>query len=136
MAEDSLLKSGYFQVTPASASPATTLAERGRSKIVSRRLNSRGSRGKSSSILSRRELYQEIIRLLDQLSHHLREQGREINFTFLEVPGGYQLRAYDCSTNQQLCQLMSERFLHSPERLQKLVLEAISGMGTLFDASI
>jgi len=46
------------------------------------------------------------------------------------------LRAYDCGTKQQVCQLISERFIHSPERLKKLILEAITGMGTLFDVRI
>jgi uncharacterized FlaG/YvyC family protein len=136
MAEDSLLKSGYFQVTPSSAPSAATLAERGRTKVLSRHLNRRNKRRKTDTIRSRQSLYQEIIRLLDRLSHQLKEQGKEINFSFLEVPEGFMLRAYDCGTNQQVCQLMSERFIHSPERLKKLIQEAITGMGTLFDARI
>ena len=136
MAEDSLLKSGYFQVTPSTAPSAATLAERGRTKILSRQLNRRNQRRKDATIQSKRSMYQEIIRLLDRLSHRLKEQGKEINFSFLEVPEGFMLKAYDCGTNQQVCQLISERFIHSPERLKKLILEAITGMGTLFDARI
>ncbi|MEA2108384.1 MAG: hypothetical protein U9P07_03060 [Pseudomonadota bacterium] len=136
MAEDSLLKSGYFQVTPSTAPSAATLAERGRTKVLSRQLNRRNQRRKDGNIQSKRSMYQEIIRLLDRLSHRLKEQGKEINFSFLEVPEGFMLRAYDCGTNQQVCQLISERFIHSPERLKKLILEAITGMGTLFDTRI
>ena len=136
MAEDSLLSSGYFQVTPSTAPSAATLAERGRTKVLSRQLNRRNQRRKDATIQSKRSMYQEIIRLLDRLSHRLKEQGKEINFSFLEVPEGFMLRAYDCGTNQQVCQLISERFIHSPERLKKLILEAITGMGTLFDARI
>lgn len=136
MAEDSLLHSGYFQVTPSTASAAATMAERGRTKVLSRQLNRRNRRRRKTSILNQRGMYQEIIRLLDRLSQRLREQGKEINFSFLEVPEGFMLRAYDCSTNQQICQLISERFIHSPERLKKLILEAITGMGTLFDIRI
>ena len=136
MAEDSLLNSGYFQVTPSTAPSAATLAERGRTKVLSRQLNRRKQRRKDATIQSKRSMYQEIIRLLDRLSHRLKDQGKEINFSFLEVPEGFMLRAYDCGTNQQVCQLISERFIHSPERLKKLILEAITGMGTLFDARI
>ena len=137
MAEDSLLRSGYFQVTPSSAPSAASLAERGRTKVLSRRLNNRrNQRRRETSIRSRRGLYQEIVRLLDRLSHQLQEQGKDINFSFLEVPEGFMLRAYDCSTDQQVCQLISERFIHSPEKLRKLIIEAITGMGTLFDARI
>ncbi len=136
MAEDSLLSSGYFQVTPSTAPSAATLAERGRTKVLSRQLNRRKQRRKNATIQSKRSMYQEIIRLLDRLSHRLKDQGKEINFSFLEVPEGFMLRAYDCGTNQQVCQLISERFIHSPERLKKLILEAITGMGTLFDARI
>ena len=136
MAEDSLLNSGYFQVTPSTAPSAATLAERGRTKVLSRQLNRRNQRRKDATIQSKRSMYQEIIRLLDRLSHRLKDQGKEINFSFLEVPEGFMLRAYDCGTNQQVCQLISERFIHSPERLKKLILEAITGMGTLFDARI
>lgn len=136
MAEDSLLKSDYFQVTPSTAPSAATLAERGRTKVLSRQLNRRNKRRKNGNIQSKRSMYQEIIRLLDRLSHRLKEQGKEINFSFLEVPEGFMLRAYDCGTNRQVCQLMSERFIHSPERLKKLILEAITGMGTLFDTRI
>ena len=136
MAEDSLLSSGYFQVTPSTAPSAATLAERGRTKVLSRQLNRRNQRRKDATIQSKRSMYQEIIRLLDRLSHRLKDQGKEINFSFLEVPEGFMLRAYDCGTNQQVCQLISERFIHSPERLKKLILEAITGMGTLFDARI
>ena len=123
MAEDSLLSSGYFQVTPSTAPSAATLAERGRTKVLSRQLNRRKQRRKDATIQSKRSMYQEIIRLLDHLSHRLKEQGKEINFSFLEVPEGFMLRAYDCGTNQQVCQLISERFIHSPERLKKLILE-------------
>ncbi len=136
MAEDSLLHSGYFQVTPSTPPSAATLAERGRSKVISRQLNRRNKRRRNYSMFDRRTMYQEIIRLLDRLSQQLKEQGKEINFSFLEVPEGFMLRAYDCGTNQQICQLISERFIHSPERLKKLVLEAITGMGTLFDVHI
>jgi uncharacterized FlaG/YvyC family protein len=136
MAKDSLLSSGYFQVTPSTAPSAATLAERGRTKVLSRQLNRRNQRRKNATIQSKRSMYQEIIRLLDRLSHRLKDQGKEINFSFLEVPEGFMLRAYDCGTNQQVCQLISERFIHSPERLRKLILEAITGMGTLFDAHI
>ncbi|MCD6150682.1 MAG: hypothetical protein J7J70_03370, partial [Deltaproteobacteria bacterium] len=108
----------------------------GRTKVLSRQLNRRNRRRRNTSILNQRDIYQEIIRLLDRLSHRLKEQGKEINFSFLEVPEGFMLRAYDCGTNQQVCQLISERFIHSPERLKKLILEAITGMGTLFDARI
>ena len=136
MAEDSLLNSGYFQVTPSAAPSAATLAERGRTKVLSRQLNRRNQRRKEATIQSKRSMYQEIIRLLDRLSHQLQAQGKDINFSFLEVPEGFMLRAYDCGTNQQVCQLISERFIHSPERLKKLILEAITGMGTLFDVRI
>lgn len=136
MAEDSLLQSGYFQVTPSTAPSAATLAERGRTKILNRQLNRRNKRRREASIHSRRELYQGIIHLLDQLSQQLQAQGKEINFSFLEVPEGFMLRAYDCGTNQQVCKLISERFIHSPERLKKLILEAITGMGTLFDVRV
>lgn len=136
MAEDGLLNSGYFQVAPSAAPSAATLAEQGRTKVLSRQLNRRNKRRKTDTIRSQRNLYQEIIGLLDRLSHQLKEQGKEIHFTFFEVPEGFMLRAYDCGTNWQVCQLMSERFIHSPERLKKLILEAITGMGTLFDARI
>ena len=136
MAEDRLLNSGYFQVAPSTAPSAATLAERGRTKVLSRQLYRRNKRRKTDTIRSRHKLYQEIIRLLDRLSHQLKEQGKEINFSFLEVPEGFMLRAYDCGSNRQVCQLISERFIHSPERLKKLILEAITGMGTLFDVSI
>ena len=137
MVEDSLLQSGYFQVTPSSAPSAATLAERGRTKVLSRRLNNRrNQRRRETSIRSRRDLYPEIVRLLDRLSHQLQEQGKDINFSFLEVPEGFMLRAYDCGTDQQVCQLISERFIHSPEKLRKLIIEAITGMGTLFDIRI
>ena len=136
MAEDSLLRSGYFQVTPSSAPSAASLAERGRTKVLSRQLKRRNQRRKETTIQSKRSMYQEIIRLLDRLSNQLQEQGKDINFSFLEVPGGFMLRAYDCSTDQQVCQLISERFIHSPEKLRKLIIEAITGMGTLFDIRI
>ncbi|NIA18934.1 MAG: hypothetical protein GWP07_00620 [Xanthomonadaceae bacterium] len=136
MAEDSLLSSGYFQVTPSSSPSAATLAERGRTKVLSRQLNQRNKRRKANAIRDQRSMHQEIIRLLDRLSHRLKEQGKEVNFSFLEIPDGFMLRAYDCGTNQQVCQLISERFIHSPERLKKLILEAITGMGTLFDIRI
>ncbi len=74
MAEDSLLKSGYFQVTPSTAPSAATLAERGRTKVLSRQLNRRNQRRKANTIRSQQSLYQEIIRLLDRLSHQLKEQ--------------------------------------------------------------
>ena len=136
MAEDSLLSSSYFQVTPSTASAAASLAERGRTKVLSRQLNRRNQRRRNSTIRDQRNLYQEIVRLLNHISHQLKKQGKEINFSFLEVPDGFMLRAYDCGTNQQVCQLISERFIHSPERLKKLILEAITGMGILFDARI
>lgn len=138
MAEDSLLlRSGYFQVAPSASPSAASLAERGRTKVLNRRLSKRGNqRRKKTTIQSKRSMYQEIIRLLDRLSHQLQKQGKDINFSFLEVPEGFMLRAYDCDNDQQVCQLISERFIHSPERLKKLILEAITGMGTFFDVRI
>ncbi|MBW1645804.1 MAG: hypothetical protein JRJ56_05695 [Deltaproteobacteria bacterium] len=136
---DTLLNSGYFQVAPGSGAPAPTMAEQGRTKIVSRRLRGRRpgeERPGGQRQPGKRQLHQEILKLLEYLHERLRQQGREIRFTFLEVPGGFLLRAYDCESNQQVCQLIRERFFHSPQRLEKLITEAISGMGLLYDAEV
>ncbi len=135
---DTLLNSGYFQVVPGHGAPALTMAEQGRTKIVSRRLHGRRQRQNKPGNRQpgKRQLHQEILKLLENLHERLRQHGKEIKFTFLEVPGGFLLRAYDCGSNQQVCQLLRERFFSSPERLQQLIIEAISGMGLLYDAEV
>ncbi|MBN2231812.1 MAG: hypothetical protein JW781_03200 [Deltaproteobacteria bacterium] len=137
MADDSLLQSGYFQVTAGAPGAAVTAAERGRTKIVSRRRDRREGRrrpnGSRPAAGIDRERLQEVMTLLGRLHDRLLAAGRDINFTIIAESGGYQLRAYDCGTDHQICRLMHERFLHSPERLEQLILDAVSGMGVLLD---
>jgi hypothetical protein len=142
MATESQLKNnGYFQVTAVTPGAAVTAAERGRAKITSRRRKPRTQHerrrrpnGTQTAAIARERL-QELLALLGRLHERLLSGGRDINFTLVAVPGGYQLRAYDCGTNRQVCRLIHERLIHSPEHLEQLILETINGTGVLLNVN-
>ncbi len=93
----------------------------------------------TSSFLNRKKTraeYREILAILKQTCKKLKLHKNNLHISLLELPDGFLLKAYDCSSNRQVCRQLSERFFHSPEKIERLVKEIMSGTGLLIDLSI
>ena len=80
--------------------------------------------------------YHEILAILKQTCKKLKLHEHNLHISLLELPDGFLLKAYDCSSNRQVCRQISERFFHSPDKIERLVKEIMSGTGLLVDLSI
>ncbi|MBN2808267.1 MAG: hypothetical protein JXR80_02105 [Deltaproteobacteria bacterium] len=92
-----------------------------------------------ASFLNRKKTsqsYREILSILKQTCKKLKLHENNMHISLLETPDGFLLKAYDCSSNRQVCRQLSERFFHSPEKIERLVQEIMSGTGLLIDFSV
>ncbi len=108
-----------------------------------KRRNRRNRRSQDSSrplsFLDRkknRDDYRNILNILKQTCKKLKLHENNLHISLLELPDGFLLKAYDCSSNHQVCLQLSERFFQSPEKIEGLVKEIMSGTGLLVDLSI
>ncbi|MBN2705726.1 MAG: hypothetical protein JXR89_04710 [Deltaproteobacteria bacterium] len=83
-----------------------------------------------------RAAYREILKILKQTCKRLKLHERNLHISLLEVPDGFILKAYDCQSNRQICRQINERFFHSPEKIERLLEEIMSGTGLLLDLSV
>ena len=77
--------------------------------------------------------YREILEILKRTCAELKLDEQNLHITLLELPEGFLLKAYDCHSNRQVCREIRERFFHSPEKIERLVREIMSGTGILLD---
>ncbi len=92
-----------------------------------------------SSFLDRKKTradYREILTILKQTCKKLKLHENNLHISLLELPDGFLLKAYDYSSNRQFCRQLSERFFLSPDKVERLVKEIMSGTGLLIDLSI
>ena len=80
--------------------------------------------------------YREILAILKQTCKRLKLHEHNLHISLLELPDGFLLKAYDCHSNRQVCRQLSERFFHTPDKIERLVKEIMSGTGLLIDLSI
>ncbi|HDS15463.1 MAG TPA: hypothetical protein ENN66_02365 [Proteobacteria bacterium] len=80
--------------------------------------------------------YREILTILKQTCKKLKLHEHNLHISLLEVPDGFILKAYDCQSNHQVCRQINERFFHSPEKIERLFEEIMSGTGLLLDLSV
>ncbi len=93
----------------------------------------------STSFLDRKKNrpdYREILSILKQTCKKLKLHENNLHISLIELPDGFLLKAYDCSSNRQVCRQLTERFFHSPEKIERLVKEIMSGTGLLLDLTI
>ena len=83
-----------------------------------------------------RASYREILAILKQTCKRLKLHEHNLHISLLELPDGFLLKAYDCQSNHQVCRQLSERFFHTPDKIERLVKEIMSGTGLLIDLSI
>lgn len=82
---------------------------------------------------SKKAEYREVLQILQQTCAELKLEERNLHISLLEIPDGFLLKAYDCSSNRQVCREIRERFFFSPEKIEKLLREILSGTGILLD---
>ncbi len=80
--------------------------------------------------------YREILSILKQTCKKLKLHEHGLHISLLEIPDGFELRAYDCHSNRQICRQLNKRFFYSPEKIELLIKEIISGTGLLVDISV
>ncbi len=80
--------------------------------------------------------YREILALLKQTCKRLKLHEHDLHISLLELPDGFLLKAYDCRSNRQICRQLSERFFHSPDKIERLIKEIMSGTGLLLDLTV
>ncbi len=80
--------------------------------------------------------YREILTILKQTCKRLKLHEHDLHISLLELPDGFLLKAYDCRSNHQICRQLSERFFHTPDKIERLVKEIMSGTGLLIDLSV
>ena len=80
--------------------------------------------------------YREILTILKQTCKRLKLHEHNLHISLLELPDGFLLKAYDCRSNRQVCRQLSERFFHTPDKIERLVKEIMSGTGLLIDLSV
>lgn len=93
----------------------------------------------NSSFLDRKKNradYREILNILKETCKKLKLHENNLHISLIELPDGFLLKAYDCSSNRHVCRQLSERFFHSPEKIERLVKEIMSGTGLILDLSI
>ena len=79
--------------------------------------------------------YREILAILKQTCKKLKLHEHDLHISLLELPDGFELKAYDCHSNRQLCRQLNNRFFYSPEKIELLIKEIMSGTGLMVDLS-
>ena len=79
--------------------------------------------------------YREILKNLKKTCQKLKLHEHGLHISLLELPEGFELKAYDCRSNRQICRQLNERFFYSSEKIELLIKEIMSGTGLIIDLS-
>ncbi len=80
--------------------------------------------------------YRKILSILKKTCKKLKLHKHGLHISLLELPEGFELKAYDCNSNRQICRQLSERFFYSPEKIEILLNEIMRGTGLVIDLSV
>jgi len=80
--------------------------------------------------------YRKILTVLKKTCKKLKLHEHGLHISLLELPEGFELKAYDCNSNHKICRQLNERFFHSPEKIELLLNEIMRGTGLVIDLSV
>lgn len=80
--------------------------------------------------------YREILSILKKTCQKLKLHDHGLHISLLDLPDGFELKAYDCNSNRQICRQLNERFFYSPEKIELLIYEIMRGTGLVIDLSV